>query len=64
MADLGTLMASLGADLTPLVQSVVLAQAEFEKYQKNGKAALDNEGVICMNTLFVELGKDKRIIKP
>jgi len=29
-----------------------------------GKAALDAEAVTCMNTLFVELGKDKRIIKP
>lgn len=29
-----------------------------------GKAALDNAGVVCMNTLFRELGKDKRIIKP
>jgi len=28
-----------------------------------GKAALDAEAVTCMNTLFVELGKDKRIVK-
>lgn len=28
------------------------------------KSALDRNGVICMNTLFIELGKDKRIIKP
>ena len=28
------------------------------------KSALDNEGIICMNTLFIELNKDKRIIKP
>jgi len=28
------------------------------------KSFLDNEGVVCMNTLFIELGKDKRIIKP
>ncbi len=29
-----------------------------------GKSALDNEGIKCMNTLFLELGKDTRIIKP
>lgn len=29
-----------------------------------GKAALDSDAVTCMNTLFIELGKDKRIIKP
>ena len=29
-----------------------------------GKSALDAEGITCMNTLFIELGKDKRIIKP
>ena len=29
-----------------------------------GKSALDNDGIICMNTLFIELGKDKRKIKP
>lgn len=29
-----------------------------------GKEALDSEAVTCMNTLFVELEKDKRIIKP
>jgi len=28
-----------------------------------GKAALDNTAVDCMTILFVELGKDKRIIK-
>jgi hypothetical protein len=28
-----------------------------------GKAALDNEAIICMNTLFQELGKQKEIIK-
>jgi len=29
-----------------------------------GKAALDNKAINCMNTLFIELGKDKKIIKP
>jgi hypothetical protein len=29
-----------------------------------GKSALDNQGITCMNTLFIELAKDKRIIKP
>ena len=29
-----------------------------------GKAALDNAGIQCMDILFTELGKDKRIIKP
>lgn len=29
-----------------------------------GKSALDNEAIVCMNTLFLELRKDKRIIKP
>lgn len=29
-----------------------------------GKTALDNSGIRCMNILFLELGKDKRIIKP
>jgi hypothetical protein len=29
-----------------------------------GKAALDNDAILCMNTIFTELGKDKRIIKP
>ena len=29
-----------------------------------GKTALDDKAITCMNTLFVELGKDKRIIKP
>ncbi len=28
------------------------------------KSALDNEGINCMNILFLELAKDKRIIKP
>lgn len=29
-----------------------------------GNAALDATAIQCMNTLFVELRKDKRIIKP
>lgn len=29
-----------------------------------GKSALDADAVTCMNTLFIELEKDKRIIKP
>ena len=29
-----------------------------------GKSALDDAGIQCMNTLFTELRKDKRIIKP
>lgn len=29
-----------------------------------GKSQLDNDSIICMNTLFIELGKDKRKIKP
>ena len=28
------------------------------------KSALDAEGITCMNTLFIELQKDKRIINP
>mgnify|MGYP001195733027 CR=1 FL=1 len=28
-----------------------------------GKANLDNEAIVCMNTLFTELRKDTRIIK-
>lgn len=28
------------------------------------KSYLDAEAVTCMNTLFIELGKDTRIIKP
>ncbi len=28
------------------------------------KSALHNEGINCMNILFLELAKDKRIIKP
>ena len=29
-----------------------------------GKSFLNAEAVTCMNTLFIELGKDNRIIKP
>jgi hypothetical protein len=29
-----------------------------------GKSFLDNAAIVCMNTLFMELRKDKRIIKP
>jgi hypothetical protein len=29
-----------------------------------GKSALDNEAIVCMNTLFIELRKDTRKIKP
>ena len=29
-----------------------------------GKSFLNAEAVTCMNTLFIELGKDTRIIKP
>jgi hypothetical protein len=29
-----------------------------------GKSFLDSEAIVCMNTLFIELGKDTRIIKP
>jgi hypothetical protein len=29
-----------------------------------GKSNLDGNAVCCMNTLFLELGKDKRKIKP
>ncbi|MDP3025907.1 MAG: hypothetical protein Q8O10_10305 [candidate division Zixibacteria bacterium] len=29
-----------------------------------GKSALDNKAIICMDTLFKELRKDNRIIKP
>ena len=29
-----------------------------------GKSNLDAEAVTCMNTLFMELRKDERIIKP
>ena len=28
-----------------------------------GKAALDGDAIVCMNTLFKELRKDKKIIK-
>lgn len=28
------------------------------------KSALDADGITCMNTLFLELGKQKEIIKP
>ena len=28
------------------------------------KSFLDSEAIVCMNTLFIELGKDTRIIKP
>ena len=28
-----------------------------------GKSALDNDAIVCMNTLFTELRKDKRVIK-
>lgn len=29
-----------------------------------GKSALDNDGIVCINTLFIELSKQKTIIKP
>jgi hypothetical protein len=29
-----------------------------------GNANLDNDAVVCMNTLFIELKKDKRVIVP
>ena len=29
-----------------------------------GKSYLDAKAVTCMNTLFIELGKDERIVKP
>lgn len=28
-----------------------------------GKSNLDNDAIVCMNTLFIELKKDNRIIK-
>lgn len=58
MSDLGTLTASLGADLGPLNRSVLQAEASFRRYQNSGTRALNTvkKSVLSLKTAFVGIG--------
>jgi|GEM_PF-2495124 len=54
MADLGSLIVSMGADLGPLKRSTMQAEAQFHKFQKGGVAALERvkKSVFSLKTVI------------
>jgi len=54
MADLGSLIVSMGADLDPLKQGMHQAEAQFRKFQSSGVAALNrvNKAVFSLQTVI------------